>query len=326
MNLQTRENRLTIKKAALFLLAIPVLLFIFMLRTRLETYLFEGMIISAYSETAAIRSRVLLRKYEKALPLSRKEAEEMSLNSRAGAAVLIKHNGNEKVLFEKNIDEPLPLASLTKLMTALIVLENYNLDQAIVFSKEAVEKQGEPNFFRAGESFYVNDLLYSALVESSNRAAYALSEILGERAFVSEMNRRAAELGMEKAKFFNPTGLDPDLPGEGVNWASAEDLILLAENLIERPLVGQMCRTESRAIHQTNGDFHHIIETTNELLGEMPNIALAKTGHTPMAGECLLIVLEKPDYGVVVNVILGSEDSFLEMEELVNWVDSTYKW
>ena len=326
MNFEFSQISSRLKKAGLFLWVIPVVFFGLILKPQLETYIFEDMMISSYSETAAIRSQILAKKYQKALPLAQKGIEEISLDSKVGTAVLIKLNGDKKVLFEKNTSEPLPIASISKLMTSLVALENYDLNQEVVFSKEAAEKEGEPNFFKAGDNFYVSDLLYSALVESSNRAAYALSEIMGKKEFVSIMNQRAAELEMKQTKFFNPTGLDPDLQETNINQSSAQDLVLLAEYLIEKPIVGQVCKTESRAIYQINGSFHHIIKTTNKLLGKVPNIALAKTGNTPIAGECLLIVLQKPEYGIIVNVILGSKDSFLEMEKLINWVDSAYKW
>jgi len=326
MNFELNEINTRLKKVGLFLWIVPAVFCGFILKPQLETYLFEGMMIDSYPETAAIRSRILAKKYQKALPLTQKGIEKVSLSSRAGTAVLIKFNGDKKVLFEKNSSKPLPIASISKLMTTLVALENYDLNQKVIFSKEASGREGGPNFFKAGDSFYVSDLLYSALVESSNRAAYALSEIMGEKEFVSMMNQKAVEFEMEKTKFFNPTGLDPDLEKANINQSSAEDLVLLAEYLIEKPIIGQICKTESRAISQVNGDPHHIMKTTNELLGKVSNIALAKTGSTPIAGECLLIVLEKPKYGIVVNVILGSKNNFLEMEKLINWVDNAYKW
>lgn len=218
----------------------------------------------------------------------------------------------QKVLLGKNKEAKLPIASLTKLMTALIVLENYPFNQEI------------------------ENLLYSLLMESSNDAAYALTETMGEEAFVDLMNLTAKDLGLENTYFVNPTGLDPHTSG-GVgadpqedalpHHSTAEDLVKFTNYLLKKPLIWEILSTYEFDLYSPNGLFDHKVLNTNELLGQIPSIVGGKTGETPKAGDCLLLVLKAPrNNGYLINVILGSQDRFKEMKKLIGWVRRAYKW
>lgn len=217
------------------------------------------------------------------------------LDAKAAISVFIDQAGSKKILFEKNADRPLPIASLTKLMTASIFLKHYNVER-----EETAE------------------LLLSLLIESDNEAANDLAEIIGEKSFLELMNSKTKELGMENTHFTNPNGLDPKEPGESLNYSTAEDLVKLAKYItLEQSLLWEI---------STIQEFENI-KNTNELLGQIPGIIGGKTGETPLAGKCLILVIQAPkNKGFLVNVILNSENRFEEMKKLISWAENAYRW
>jgi len=265
-------------------------------------------------------------------PFRNWEVPEPEIKSLAAVSVAIDESQNRKFLFLKNSKETLPIASITKLMTAKISIENYNLSDKITISAKASFIERTFNNLKIGETFYVKDLLHSLLMESNNVAAQAFSESIGEIKFVELMNQKAKEIGMENTYFSNPTGLDPDYYVFSPNYSTAEDLINLASFLLEEPLVWEISGKKEFELYETNGIFHHKIENNNELLslslenGWETKIVGGKTGQTPLAKECLLIVLKGPRQNYIINIILGAKDRFEEMKKLTDWVYKAYKW
>lgn len=244
-----------------------------------------------------------------------------------GVLVTLTDLENDKFLFEKDPGKQLHIASITKLMTALIVLEEYNLDEEIIISEEAFLQD---NFgFYPGETYKVKDLLYSALIGSSNTAAYALAEKRNlynydktAEPFVLKMNQKAKELGMNKTYFSNPTGLDSNQS----NYSTTKDLLILTKNLINYPIIWEILSTKEFTLKTSDGAFKKEITNTNELLfGENNNIIGGKTGYTVKAGKCLLLVFEKDNY-YLITIILGSSDHFGETKTLINWINQAYNW
>ena len=160
-----------------------------------------------------INPESLQKELENFKPIRNWQVENLELEAKSAISVEIDNKGNQKVLFQKESNEVLPIASLTKLMTAEVVLKNYELSQVVEISKTAVAIEGESGKLKIGEIFKVQDLLYPLLMESSNDVAQALSEVIGERAFVDLMNFEAENLGLKNTNFVNPTGLDPDETG-----------------------------------------------------------------------------------------------------------------
>jgi len=162
------------------------------------------------------------------------------------------------------------------------------------------------------------ELLLSLLIESNNEAADDLAEIIGEKSFLELMNLKAKELGMENTHFTNPNGLDPEEPDESLNYSTAEDLVKLTKYItLEQPLLWEISTIQG---------FENM-ENTNELLGQIPGIIGGKTGETPLAGKCLILVVQAPkNKGFLVNVILNSEDRFEEMKKLISWAGDAYRW
>ncbi len=245
----------------------------------------------------------------------------------AKAAICVEVNSldpsdKDKFLFKKKENEQLPIASLTKLMAALVVLENYDLDQVTVVSEAAVNQQGGQGLLTPEENLSIKNLLYIMLIESSNDAAYALAEVKGPEQFVGLMNLKAMELGLLGSNFADVTGLSPD------NYSTAEDLVKLAKYLLENhPLIWEILSLDKFNLKNPQGKFHHELSNTNELLGKIPDIVGGKTGETAEAKGCLLLVLKnQKDQNYLIYIILGSDNRFGETQKLIDWINQAYQW
>ncbi|HEB01574.1 MAG TPA: D-alanyl-D-alanine carboxypeptidase [Candidatus Portnoybacteria bacterium] len=239
-------------------------------------------------------------------------------------AALVLDVGTDKVLYQKNGDEELPMASLTKLMTALVILNKAELTEIVTVSKEAVETEGVSGHLFPGEEITVKNLLYALLVESSNDAAVALSQHISGSVekFVKSMNQKAKTLGLKKTHFANPSGLD-----ENGNYSTAYELAQLTDAVLDKPLIWEMLRTQEIDIQSVDGKTNHHLENTNQLLDKLPHIVGGKTGYTEEAGRTLILVIGHPtDNHQIITVVLDVPDRFGETEKLVNWVFEAYQW
>jgi D-alanyl-D-alanine carboxypeptidase (penicillin-binding protein 5/6) len=233
---------------------------------------------------------------------------EKELELKSAFSIKIKQGLQSEILFEKASDVKLPIASLTKLMSAVICLQNYDLQQKVLVSKEADSMPPMHTDIKEGQTYSVGELLNIMLVESSNKAVYALSEIMGPDEFVLAMNDKATELGLKNSFFADPTGLSQS------NISTAQDLALLAEYIINNfPEISQMTTKRTYSLPDLGE-----ISNTNKMLDELYNVALSKTGFTNYANGCLLMALATPDGGYNINVVLGADDRFLEMEKIIN--------
>jgi D-alanyl-D-alanine carboxypeptidase (penicillin-binding protein 5/6) len=225
----------------------------------------------------------------------------------------------ERVLFSKNENEILPIASLTKLMTALVVIENqenYPFKEQIKISKEAALQEDVPEYgnLKAGEKKKIEELLNLMLVFSSNDAAYALAEQIGVENFVNRMNEKAKEIGLKSTHFSNPTGLDPEnlkwnLENKDYfNYSTAKDLILLGKYILENyPLIFEFSNQKNKI----------------QLL-ENQHLVGMKTGYTDEAGGCIFLIFSNDNGDYFLNVILGAkskEERFLQMQKLIDWIN-----
>ena len=236
----------------------------------------------------------------------------------AEAAISIESNllGTDKTIFDKDSEKQLPIASLTKLMTAIIVLDNYKLSSTAVVDKFADAQDPMKQDVKLGDKMTVESFLDIMLVESSNKSAYALSEVMGEPAFVALMNKKAKDIGLEKTFFADPTGLSAQ------NVSTASDLGKLAEYILKNnSKIGDISRVKEFDVPGFGK-----ITNTDQLLGEIPEIVCSKTGFTTQAKGCLLLVINNPkNDGYIINVILGADDRFAEMEKIINWSSEVCK-
>jgi D-alanyl-D-alanine carboxypeptidase len=235
---------------------------------------------------------------------------------KAKSAISIESNLRDmnSILFEKEGNMPLPIASLTKLMTAVVALDNYNLSDTVVVDEVADSQDPMKQDVKLGDAMPVESFLDIMLIESSNKSAYALSEgprgYPGEPMFVSLMNKKAKDLGMENTFFVDPTGLSSK------DVSTANDLVKLAEYILNNyPKISVISKEK-----EFNVPGFGKVTNTDQLLGEIPDIICSKTGFTQAADGCLLLVVNNPknnDY--LINVILGAENRFSEMKKLINW-------
>lgn len=220
---------------------------------------------------------------------------------------------NEKIIFEKNSESQLALASLAKLMSAEIAKENIPEWQMIKVGVEAIREEGDAGF-TAGEEWKISDLLDAMLVSSSNDAATAIA--LSKENFVSLMNQKSKELNLGQTFFFNSTGLDINGNLSGA-YGSAKDIAMLMDYLLKKsPSLMEATRQESITENLRN------FKNTNKIINEIPNIIASKTGFSDLAGGNLALAVDV-DFGhPVIIVVLGSseEGRFNDAKALYNEV------
>lgn len=295
------------------------------LGTGLETFFYQRelthnpKILAAQADQLAFEERIRSLK-----PLRLKRVADLVVDSKSAISLLVNNQGEERILLNKDIDKQLPIASLTKLMTAYVVLENYDLGKEIRISKEAVEQEEDLGKLEVGRFLTVRNLLYPLLIESSNDAAFALAndyDSMTEETFVELMNLQAQKLGLQNTYFINVTGLDPD-DSEEINYSSARDLTIFAQELLKTSLIWQILSTPQIDLYGVE------LVNSNKLLGKIPKIVGGKTGYTEEALGCFLLVSEAPKSNrYLINVILGTNNGrFSEMEKLINWLNEAYKW
>lgn len=252
--------------------------------------------------------------------------DDVRLSARAA---YVKDIRSGKVLYQKNPDEALPLASLTKVMTSLTAIEILE-DESLVQIPASALMAGNDAAFIAGENFRLQDILNVTLVASSNSAARALALAGGStlavgasgplESFVDKMNAIASKVGMEKTSFKNPTGLDEKDETEAGAVGSARDISKLFEYVLENyPEMLEATREDYLLIKSKEG-FEHRVVNTNEIVGSLPNIVGSKTGYTDIAGGNLAVVIDPGLNTPVVIVVLGSskEGRFKDVERLSN--------
>ena len=220
-----------------------------------------------------------------------------------------------RVLYEHNSTAVRAPASLTKLMTALLVLEQADVNGTVQVLPEDME-EGATMGLAAGDVVSVTDLLWGLLLPSGNDAAMTLARHVGGDVgnFVAAMNRRAAEMGLQQTNFVNPHGLDAD-----GHVSSAADLLTLTRALWAYPLFRSMVGT---AYAQWNG---RELVNTNELLTTFDGATGVKTGTTDNAGECLVASIER-DGRTILMVIMGSTARFDDAAALYNAFRAAYAW
>ncbi len=249
-----------------------------------------------------------------------------NLNAEAAYSVYIDGQGNETVLFEKNKNEALHIASVTKLMTAYTVLRSIPKDTTITISQAAVNQYETAGHLEKNQSFTRDELLYPLLIESSNDAAYAFAESVGVTRFIARMNDYAKLAGMTQTTFTNAHGIDASS-----NYSSALDVARMAKLFYtEYPSVFPITALPSFQLHTIKGDYDRLLITTDKLLqnSQMPlTIIGGKTGETPDALQALVLILKSPrNEGYIINVILHSKDRDADMIALSTWLRESYTW
>ena len=223
-------------------------------------------------------------------------------------------------LAEFNADEERPMASVTKLMTALVVRNHADLDSRVRVSETAAAVGEAEIGLVAGEVWSVRDLLAAVLVRSGNDAAVTLAEHVGGSVagFADMMNDLAAEMGLEHSHFANPHGLDED-----GHYTSARDLSVIGAAVLEDEVLSQLTRTGIIRFKPSPEGTDRIAVNTNKLLNAYPGVVGLKTGYTGKAGRVLVSAYETEGQTVVA-VVMGSDDHFADTAAILDYVGEAY--
>lgn len=227
-----------------------------------------------------------------------------------------------KILYAKNIEEKLPIASLTKLLTGVVVLEKLNLKDIVSIPQEALKVDGQKQDLYLGERLIVEDLLKMMLIKSSNDAAYALIHHakVNNIDLIEEMNKKAQSIGMHDSHFKDAAGLNDEA------YSNADDMIKLVNYSLGQQKLWDFMSQSSTTIISLDG-IEHNIQSTNQLLDQIPGILGGKTGYTENALGCMVLVVQIPNKNdKIISIILGSRERFTDTKKLVEWTKQAYTW
>lgn len=237
-------------------------------------------------------------------------------------SAIVWDQANDRALYRKNADRQLPLASVTKLMTALISAENTDNDAIITVSNQDLRAEGESGLYPS-EEWRAQDLRDFTLMVSSNDGARALASAVdkeaGEPVFIDLMNQKADELGMMNTHYYNPSGLDLNETIMSGSYGSVRDMVRLIEFALRtQPQVFSATDLPSRQFMSENGISHTAINT-NPLVSEIPEITASKTGYTVLAGGNLVVAADIGLAEPVIIAVMGSSRSgrFADVRSLI---------
>jgi D-alanyl-D-alanine carboxypeptidase (penicillin-binding protein 5/6) len=230
-------------------------------------------------------------------------------------SILLKELRSGRVLYEHESEKRLSPASLTKIMSALVILEKGNLTDQATVSKNAARAPKTHLRLKAGEVFRLEDLLKAMLIVSANDACLAAVEHVGgdEAQFVMLMNAKAAALGLTDTHFSNGCGFDgPD------HYSTAEDLAKLSEVALQNAVFRELVREEREIITPITGHRAYVLHNTNRLLGRIPGVEGIKTGFTSKAGRCLIAKVSQNGSDLLL-VILNSNRRWNTAKSLIDY-------
>ncbi len=233
-----------------------------------------------------------------------KAADTLNLDSKS--AILL-DNASGKILYEKNINEKLPMASMTKIMSILLIMEqidngNLNYNDKVLISKNASGMGGSQVFLQAGEEYKVEDLLKCIAVSSANDAVVAMAEKISgtEEAFVAQMNAKVKELGLTNTHFANPHGLDNEN-----HYSTAQDMARIAQELLKHEDILRFTSIYEDYLTKPDGSQVWLVNT-NRLVRFYDGVDGLKTGYTTDAGYCLTATAKKNDLRLISVVMNAS--------------------
>ena len=276
--------------------------------------------VMAHPQKVIIVSNKKVNNFKEDLPLLPVLTGKSSFPILSAQAVMAIDMASGVTLYEKNPDGQLLPASTTKIVTALVALDYYPLNQ--VLKVDGIKIDGQKMHLVKGEKITVENLLYGLLVYSANDAAEVLAANFpgGKDEFVYTMNKKAQELHLSKSYFTNPSGLD----GDGIG-TTARDLAIISQSAMKNPFFRKIVSTKETVVTSTDGKIVHKLKNVNELLGKVDGVLGVKTGWTEAARENLVSYIERDGKYVMV-VVLGSQDRFGETEELIEWIFGNYEW
>lgn len=245
----------------------------------------------------------------------------------AKSAILIDLEENE-ILFEKNARERLPMASTTKIMTALVVCDIIELDTVVAIPPSAVGVEGSSVYLKAGELMSIKDLLTALLLESANDAAEALAIVCAGsvKEFAKRCNEKAQELGLKNSNFTNPHGLFDEN-----HYTTAYDLAIISAHALKNPQIREIVSTKSAKIPLDVSDENpfgkgvRILKNHNKMLSTYEGAIGMKTGFTKKSGRCLVSAAKRGDLTLIA-VTLCAPDDWQDHTAMLNYGFENYEY
>jgi D-alanyl-D-alanine carboxypeptidase len=253
------------------------------------------------------------------LPILDTSMSEVKLDAKAAIVYDVKADRN---LFERNIKEQLPVASLTKILNTIVVWERFSPSAEVVVQASAVKVDGERQDLYENEHLSVSDLVQLMLIESSNDAAYALRDYAASQQvdLIKEMNLKALALGMRDTQFVDAAGLNDS------GYSTAADLVKAVRYALRYDALWRFSREATATVTSSDGKFSHDIKSTNQLLGVVTDIVGGKTGYTDSALGCMILIVDTGKDDKLIAVVLGSHSRFEDMKNLISWSKRAYHW
>jgi D-alanyl-D-alanine carboxypeptidase len=236
----------------------------------------------------------------------------VSTNAEAAALIDVESG---RLLHSHNGDKRMRIASLTKIMTAIVAIEHGDLSDIVRTSRRAAGKEGSSIYLRVGEEMSLHHLLYGLMLRSGNDAAVAIAEHVGgsEEGFVHLMNEKARELGLENTHFMNPHGLDHD-----DHYSSANDLAKLTAYALRNPVFRETVKTRVKKVPNPNAEWDYIWANKNKMLLMYEGADGVKTGYTKKAGRCLVSSATRGGQQLAA-VTLNDGDDWADHRRLLDW-------
>lgn len=251
-----------------------------------------------------------------AINVSSESINEPSISSRI-AVIYDRKSG--RVIWGKNENRRSAMASTTKIMTCIVVLENANLQDEITVSSKAAGTGGSRLGLKKGDKITINDLLYGLMLRSGNDAAVALAEYVGgdKEGFAKLMNDKAKELGLKDTHFVTPHGLD-----DPEHYTTAYELAKITDYALKNEKFAKIVGTKECTIN-ING-YSKQLSNTNELLGYLQGVNGVKTGFTNNAGRCLVTSVNRNDFEIIT-VVLGADTKKIRTSDSIKLIEYAYK-
>lgn len=303
------------KKAAVIILVVTISLII--------SYYYFGLQKSRNLQVVSPLPSLLTRVFPKAMSAERAwrpNSQAFSSNVKKpqinSAAALSYDLTDNKFLFQKNVSQKLPIASLTKIMTAVVALENEDLSEQITIGSRAATIGEDSMGLAAGEKFTLEEVIYGLILNSGNDAAEAIAanSPFGRDNFVYLMNKKAEDLGLSDTHFTNPTGLE----GDGRQYSTVHDLLVLTRYALANPEFAKVAATYQYSIAASTQHKEYQLYNETNLLTSYPGVKGVKTGYTDEAGMCLVTYLDYDGHQIIA-ILLNAENRRLEMKDLLDY-------
>lgn len=236
-------------------------------------------------------------------------------------SVLVLDLATGKDLLERKADQRLPIASTTKIMTALVA-NSYFKQNSVLTVNDGAGIVGSKVGLTKGENLSFRSLLYGLLLNSGNDAAYVIAENYpgGVSGFISAMNKKVLDLDLKNSHFENPAGLDSP-----THYSSARDLSKITIKALDDYQLARIFATQDTEISSTDKKYTYQLHNLNKLLSSVSGVLGVKTGYTENAKENLVTLVDRGGRRVLL-VVLGSDDRFGETTKLIDWTYSNFTW